>query len=98
MRSALLLLASSISASIRLTTASRLSARWIGPIWAAATLITRMIDLRFKLCHCERSEAIQGRARTLDCFASLAMTHVETPSFDDQIVTPAGAAPGAFAR
>jgi len=24
--------------------------------------------------HCERSEAIQGRARTLDCFASLAMT------------------------
>jgi hypothetical protein len=27
---------------MRLTTASRLSALWIGPNWAAATLITRM--------------------------------------------------------
>ncbi|CCD97987.1 hypothetical protein BRAS3809_1520014 [Bradyrhizobium sp. STM 3809] len=26
--------------------------------------------------HCERSEAIQGGARTLDCFAALAMTLV----------------------
>jgi hypothetical protein len=33
----------SSSAIMRATTASRLSARWIGPIWAAATRTLRMI-------------------------------------------------------
>jgi hypothetical protein len=48
---------------MRLTTASRLSAFWIGPNWAAATLTTRMDSfLRIFMATLHKNEAACGQA------------------------------------